>query len=284
MNNQFHEIPDFTPIKEILHCGECAVSSECNNIGSKYDCERFIRLVSKIKLIIEFILLLAIMSCSIFYFHTFWKPAFCGITAFIIIMIIDNYSDKIIRKACAKAEVKRRNEYREMIEKLNKENEAIKRANLGITEELQKFLDDSNNILNELRNNYNIIEDNMGLQSKEGERVLEKLADVNSELEILNKKLSKDNFETSYMSTLYKVHLPKLLEYTKRFVELLNSKTISQNQIIKYSDLLEVFRIKIANHTQYLQDKAEDDFIIKITALNEDVMPEFDGSEVETNE
>jgi len=290
MNTPLYELPEFTPITDVLNCNNCSLRSECEKlrehekVSSKYDCEKFVRLVSGIKLFFEFSILAIIIAISIFYFHTFWKPTFYSIATFIVILFFDLFSDKIIYKICLNSENKRRNEYNEKVEKLKKENEAIERANLGITEEVQKFLDNANNMLNELISIYNSIKEHTGLETKEGERVLKKFEGVNSELEILNGKLSKGNFDASYISTLYKVHLPKLLEYANKFAELLNSKTITQNQIIKFADLLEVFRIKIANHTQYLKDKVEDDFIIKITALNEDVMPEFDGSEVEKHD
>ena len=300
-NKPLFEIPEFTPITEILNCENCSGKKECKSyknmkdylcsensiedfISSKYDCENFLWLVFWIKILVEIASFITCIALSMVHFHTFWKTSIAIFSIFIVILFLDWMTDKIIYKICKMSEEKRKNEYNQKVKTLQGQNEAIQRANAGITEEVDRFLKYSDNMLNELIMIYNSVKDLQNLQSKEGERVLKKLEGVNSELAILNKKLSTGNIESSYISTLYKVHLPKLLEYSRQFEELLNNGTATVNQIVKFSDLLEVFRIKIANHTQYLKDKAEDDFIIKITALNEDVMPEFDGSEVDSNE
>lgn len=300
-NTPLFEIPEFTPITKILDCKNCSCRSQCGSytmfkkslceedriedfVNSKYDCEKFLNLVFWIKILVEAVSFIASIALSILHFHTFWKTSIAIVSIFVVILFLDWMTDIVIYKICKKSEQNRKNEYNQKVKTLQEQNEAIQKANAGITEEVDKFLKYSDKLLNELIMVYNSVKDSQNLQSKEGERVLKKLEGVNSELAILNKKLSTGNIESSYISTLYKVHLPKLLEYSKQFEELLGFGSVTVNQVVKFSDLLEVFRIKIANHTQYLQDKAEDDFIIKITALNEDVMPEFDGSEVDSNE
>ena len=300
-NTPLFEIPEFIPITEILNCKNCTDRDKCESykkmrnylcsensiedfISSKYDCEKFLYLVCWIKFGVELVSFIAGIVLLMLHFHTFWKTSIAIVFVFLVILFLDWMTDKIIYKICKKSEENRKNEYKQKVKTLQQQNEAIQKANAGITEEVDRFIKYSDNMLNELIRGYDTVKNSQYLQTKEGERVLKKLEGVNSELAILNKKLSTGNIESSYISTLYKVHLPKLLEYSKQFEELLNNGTATINQIVKFSDLLEVFRIKIANHTQYLKDKAEDDFIIKITALNEDVMPEFDGSEVNSNE
>jgi len=286
MNNKaLLEIPEFTPLTQVLKCENCPKNSECKyyTVYTKYNCMQFLQKISRIFLPIEIIGFGAVFAFSLLHFQTFWKSALLLFFTFIFFVIFEILSDKVIYKICNISEQKRRIEYDEKVKKIKEDNEAIQKANLGITEELEKFLNYSKSMLNELTKFLDLLKNYDELKSEKGDRVLRKFDGVISELQILNNKLSNSNFESSYISTLYNVHLPKLLEYSKQFIELLSSKTTTENQIIKFSDLLEVFRIKIANHTQYIQDKAEDDFLIKITALNEDVMPEFDGSEVNSN-
>lgn len=286
MNNKtLLEIPEFIPLTQVLKCASCPKHSECkyHMVNTKYYCMRFLLKISWIFLPIEIVALGSVFAFSLLHFQTFWKSALLLFSTFIFFTVFEILFDKIIYKTCKMSEEKRRIEYNEKVKKIQKDNEAIQKANMGITEELEKFLNYSESMLNELTKIFDLLKNYDELKAEKGDRILIKFEAVISELQILNKKLSNSNFESSYISTLYNVHLPKLLEYSKQFIELLNSNATTENQIVKFSDLLEVFRIKIANHTQYIQDKAEDDFLIKITALNEDVMPEFDGSEVNSN-
>ena len=74
-----------------------------------------------------------------------------------------------------------------------------------------------------------------------------------------------------------------MLDYSKTFFEHYHANILTSKEISEFSNLLEVFRVKIANHAEYLKNKVEDDFLIKMKALNEDVIPDFDGSEANNN-
>ena len=52
----------------------------------------------------------------------------------------------------------------------------------------------------------------------------------------------------------------KLLEYSKCFLEHFNSNILTSNEVSEFSNLLEVFRVKIANHAEYLKNKVEYDY------------------------
>lgn len=281
------QIPDFESVEDRINCRQCHVSycrRRYNKIKSRYDCKKFTIIISIVKLILEILFFSTITVFSLIYFNGFWLTICRIFFAFIFLLTSDLLTDKLIKWLCVTSEERRKREYDIKVQKLKEENEAIKRAKAGITEEIQEFLDYSKSLLNELRKTFETIQDKLNLDQKEEKRVFDKFQETLRELEILNTKLSENNFESSYITTLYEIHLPKLLEYSKQFLTYLNSNALTLKQIVEFSKLLEVFRVKISNHTEYLQNKIEDDFIIKMKALNEDVIPDFDGNEVKKDE
>lgn len=274
-------IPDFVSIEEKLDCNNCYNRSSCRKhyIGSRYDCRKFIKKLSIVKLLLEIILFSTVTVLSLIFFSNIWTTILRILFTFTFLLTSDILSDKLIEFLCLRSERIRREKYDLKVQKLKKENEDIKRAKAGITEEVQKFLDFSVYLFSELDSTFISIKDKINMEEKEGERVIVKFQATLKELEILNSKLSENTFESSYISTLYEIHLPKLLEYSKKFLSFLNSDILTQKQTIEFAKLLEVFRVKISNHTEYLENKIEDDFIVKMKALNQDVIPNFDGSE-----
>lgn len=278
------QIPEFVPITTILSCAECPMKDTCkkhesNTINSRFDCSKFLLPFSRIKFSIEALLLIGISISSFVLFKSFFNFLLVSIPVFVVVILLDIISDKICKNVLEKKELARKREYDTTVKKIQADNEAIRKRKLGITEELERFLNDASSFLKELEDCFSSLKEFSETFSEGEERVYNKLNSVIIELTNLNKKLSKDNFETTYISTLYNVHLPKLLEYTYKFLELRKEDNLNEEQIVSFGDLLEVFRIKISNHTQYMQEQTRDDFTYKIAALNESVLPEFDGSE-----
>ena len=240
--------------------------------------------VSITKLVIEILIFIAVTISNLIFFNGFWMTILKISLTFISLGLLDFISDLLIKYICVNSEKKRKEIYDIKIQKINEENEAIRKANLGITAETEKFFDNSILLFNEFKYVFDSFKPNLNLESKNEKRVIDKFEEFLKELEELNGKLSKDNIDSTYITTLYDVHLPKLLEYSKRFSASIISGILTQKQIIEFSNLIEVFRTKIDNHAEYLQNKEEDDFLIKMQALNEDIIPEYDGSEEENHE
>lgn len=282
--NEELQIPEFVTITTILGCNDCPLSDTCRGhdpktVNSKFDCCKFLKPSSWIKFSIEALLLIVITIWSLISFKGFWYSVLAIVLAFAVLVLLDIISDKIFNSILTKKEIARKQEYDTTVEQIQADNEAIRKRNLGITEELEKFLTDAYSILNGLKECLSSLKEVSETFSEDEERVFKKLHSVIKELDNLNGKLSKDNFESTYISTIYNVHLPKLLEYTHKFLTLWKEDNLTKEQIVNFADLLEVFRIKISNHTQYMQDQTRDDFTYKIIALNESVLPGFDGSE-----
>ncbi len=275
------QIPEFVPITSILGCKDCPIKDKCRGkfINSKFDCCKFLQQSSWIKFSIEALLLIVVTICSLFPFKGFWHSVLVIVPVFTILVLSDIISDKICKNILIKKELARKQEYDTTVKQIEADNEAIRKRKLGITEELEKFLNDSAILVERLKEAFSRFEEASEAFSEDEKRVDEKLKAVITQLDGLNQKLSKDNFESSYISTLYNVHLPKLLEYTYKFLTLRKEDNLTKEQIVSFADLLEVFRIKISNHNQYMQDQTRDDFTYKIIALNESVLPGFDGSE-----
>lgn len=276
------KIPDFVTVESRLKCSNCQHC--CGRLTSKYDCRKFLTVISTIKIIFEILLFSAITVFSCIYFSNFWRTILTIAFTFTFLLTSDILSDKLINFLCVNSEKNRRKKYDMKVQKLKEENEAIRRARAGVTEEVKKFLDYSNSLFNELTATFDSIKSDLNMDSKEEKRVVTKFQDTLKELEILNSKLLDNNFESTYLSTLYEIHLPKLLEYSNQFLLYLKSNILTSKQIVEFSNLLEVFRVKISTHTEHFQKKVEDDFIIKMKALNDDVLPDFNGSEVKNDE
>ena len=287
MNNENYkefDIPEYTSLKDLMSCSKCKhynlfynKCKYCTRIKSKYDCVRFTGIILKVKLFISLLVLVSLTVLTLMSFKNFWSSLYIISWAFISIMILHFLSDKVLKYFCIKSEQKRREKYDKQVQELEAKNEAIRRVNLGITEELQKFLDYSVFLLNGFTKIFKALKKNLHEDSVEEKRVLIKFENVIQELMTLNENITSYNYETTSIPSLYYIHLTKLLEYSNTFQTLLESKKLTQQQIIEFSNLLEVFRVKLYNYVTYLKDKSEDDFIVKILALNKDIMPEYDG-------
>lgn len=280
------QIPEFVPISSILGCKDCNFKDKCRetyDINSKFDCYKFLQSFSWIKFSIEALLLIVVTICRLFPFKGFWYSVLVIVPVFAILVLLDIISDKICKNILTKKELARKQEYDTTVKQIKADNEAIRKRNLGITEELEKFLNDSAILVESLKEAFSSFKKASETFSEDEKRVDQKMQAVIKQLDSLNQKLSKDNFESSYISTLYNVHLPKLLEYTYEFLTLRKEHNLSKEQIVNFADLLEVFRIKISNNNQYVQDQTRDDFTYKIVALNESVLPGIDGSEESGN-
>lgn len=279
------QIPEFVTITTILGCNDCPIKDNCRGhdlekkINSKFDCCKFLQRFSWIKFSVEALLLIVAAVCSFIPFKGFWHSVFVIAPVFAVLVLSDIISDKIFKNILTKKELARKQEYDTTVKQIQEDNEAIRKRNLGITEELERFLNDSAILIEKLKEAFSRFREASEIFSEDEKRADEKMQAVITQLDILNQKLSKDNFESTYISTLYNVHLPKLLEYTNKFLELRKEDNLTKEQIVNFADLLEVFRIKISNHTKYMQDQTRDDFTYKIIALNESVLPGFDGSE-----
>lgn len=282
------QIPEFVPITSILKCNECPMKDKCKeyeskSINSKFDCSKFLHPFSWTKFSIEALLLLVISISSLIPFKGFLYSVLVIVPVFAVLVVLDIISDKICKNILENKELARKQEHDTTVKQIQADNEAIRKRKLGITEELERFLNEASSLENELKECFSSLKELSETFSDEEMRVYNKLNSVIIELTNLNKKLSKDNFETTYISTLYNVHLPKLLEYTHKFLTLRKEDNLTKEQIVSFADLLEVFRIKISNHTKYMQEQTRDDFTYKIVALNESVLPGFDGSEEDGN-
>lgn len=279
------EIPEFTPLSCILDCDNCSMNESCKyydykeNLSSKYDCIKLHRKHENILFIIELIIFSVFSVFSLNSYEGFGMSLLVLVITFICIIAIDCIANYFLHRYFLKSELKRKQAYADEVEKIKAENESIRKAKLGITQELEDFLSHSSLLLDSFSRILNELNESEKLISKEGKRFLTKLQAVISELEKLNSKISKDNFEITYINTLYNLHLPKLLEYLQKFLELLNSNSLTEQQVIEFANLLEVFRTKLAGHATYMEQQVGDDFLIKVQALNKTVLPDFDGSE-----
>lgn len=285
------QIPEFKKLCSKLKCEQCTYycvnglkvrnGEEPSYLPSKYYCEKFLKRISILITIIEIALFILSASFAWVHFGGFWITVLKLVITFGGLLIFDFFSDRLIELICNSSEKKRKNKYDIKVQNLKKENEAIQKANAGITQEMQEFLDNSKSLFNGLNHIADSIKDYVYIYD---EKVSIKFEAVLKELKFLNEKLYKDTFESSYISTLYEIHLPKLLEYSTEFLNYLNSNTLTEKQIVEFIKLLEVFRVKISSHTKYIQNKVEDNFIIKMTALNQDVIPDYDGNEEQNDE
>lgn len=282
------QIPEFILITSTLNCNECPMKDKCKGheskaINSKFDCYKFLHSFTWIKFSIEALLLIGISVSTIIPFKGFWYSVLLIVLAFAVLVVLDIISDKICKNILENKELARKQKHDETVKQIQADNEAIRKRKLGITEELERFLNDASSLVKEFKDCFSSLKELSETFSDEEKRVYNKLNSVIIELTNLNGKLSKDNFETTYISTLYNVHLPKLLEYTDKFLAFRKEDNLTKEQIVSFGDLLEVFRIKISNHTKYMQEQTRDDFTYKIVALNESVLPGFDGSEESGN-
>lgn len=294
LNNDELQIPEFEHLSLRLGCKDC--NYDCKHaefaqehgytpyLKYRFGCERTLKRISAVKWIYEILVFASVTVLNVVYASNFGIMLLGAFCTFIFLLLFDLWTEHIIDDLFIYYESKKIEKYNAKVKQLQEENQAIQRAKAGITEEVQKFLDNSKVLYEKLSVFFETIQNSLDSNEKNEQRVVVKFQEVLKELEILNSKLSKDNFESSYITTLYEVHLPKLLEYSSLFVENFSAGTLTSKQIVEFSNLLEVFRVKISTHTEYLQQKTEDDFIIKMKALNEDVIPDFDGSEENNNE
>lgn len=286
-------IPEYVSLNQKLKCVSCS-NTDCSYSGksfntcdhvldSIYSCIKIMNIVSIAQGILECICFVSFAIFFFFNFVGFWPTVLKLVLTFIGLSIFDVCFELFLKFILDKTEQIRKNKFYTKVKQIEVENEAIRKANLGITQEADAFFNNSKVLYNELNSIFENINSKLDVNSKIEKRVIDKFKEVLSELKTLNSKLSMDNIENSYITTLYEVHLPKLLEYSKRFLEHSNSNILTSNEVSEFSNLLEVFRVKIANHAEYLKNKVEDDFLIKMKALNEDVIPDFDGSEANIN-
>ena len=289
------QIPEFEHLSTRLGCKCCSYDCEHGRLSrssAKYsrkllyrsDCKRTLKRISTVKWLYEILVFCLVTVLNLINFSKLWLTLLILFLTFIFLLLFDLCTDHIIHSIFIYYEKRKREKYDIKVKQLQEENEALQRAKAGITKEVQEFLDSSKVLHQKLSLLFENIQSNLVPTEKNKQRVIVKFQEVLKELEILNGKLSKDNFESSYITTLYEIHLPKLLEYSLLFSEHLTSGTLTSKQIVEFSNLLEVFKLKISKHTEYLQQKIEDDFLIKMKALNEDVIPDFDGSEEQNNE
>ena len=293
-NNRPNDHPSFIGLPVIMRCRDCLYDeddciyhpnldsysySKRYILTSKMQCPRFRSKVSVIKGSIEFGLapLLFLLGFGTLRFSI-------GSLLYIpIIFGLDKLTDNLLVKYYENKEIKRFEEYENGLKKI--EEEEIKALKEGLTDEESEFYVFAKNLYSSLNKRYEEIEKSEVLVSKDGKRVKDKFKEVLKELDSLNNKLSIENIGTSYVKTLYKLHLVKLVELSDKFIDLLEFEEITDQQIIEYSNLLEVFRKKISDNQIYLSEKAEQDFIIKMLALNEDVDPSYSGeSEAKNND
>ena len=290
-----NDYPSFIGLPVIMRCRDCLYDEDdCIYhpdrdrsyfyhgiryvLTSKMQCPRFRSKVSVIKGIVEFglaplLFLLGFGTLKFLIGSLLYIPIIFG---------LDKLIDELLIKYYEAKEIKRFEEYENGLKRI--EEEELKALKEGLTDEESEFYDFAKNLYSSLSKRYEEIEKSKLLVKNDGKRVKDKYTEVLNELDSLNKKLSIENIGTSYVKTLYKLHLVKLLELTDKFVELLDTGEITNQQITEYSNLLEVFRKKISDNQIYLSEKAEQDFIIKMLALNEDVDPSYSGeSEVKNN-
>lgn len=289
------QIPEFEHLSTRLGCIYCSYPCEharlsrssakySRNLLYRFDCERTLKRISIVKLLYEILVFCLVTILNLINFSKLWISLLIVFFTFIFLLLFDLCTEHIIHSFFIYYEKRKRKKYDIKVKQLQEKNETLLRAKAGITKEVQEFLDSSKVLYQKLSLLFENIQSELVSTEKNEQRVILKMQQVLKELEILNGKLSKDNFESSYITTLYEIHLPKLLEYSLLFSEHLSSGTLTSKQIVEFSNLLEVFKVKISKHTEYLQQKIEDDFLIKMKALNEDVLPNFDGSEEQNNE
>ena len=294
-NNRPNDHPSFIGLPVIMRCRDCLYDEDdCIYhpdrdrsyfyhairyvLTSKMQCPRFRSKVSVIKGIVEFglaplLFLLGFGTLKFLIGSLLFIPAIFG---------LDKLTDELLIKYYENKELKRYQEYENGLKRI--EEEELKALKEGMSDEESEFYVFAKNLYSSLNKRYEEIEKSEVLVSKNGKRVKDKIKEVLKELDSLNNKLSIENIGTSYVKTLYKLHLVKLVELSDKFIDLLDFEEITDQQIIEYSNLLEVFRKKISDNQIYLSEKAEQDFIIKMLALNEDVDPSYSGeSEVKNN-
>ena len=275
------EQKDFNELSEILNCYDCNFFCEdCiyhpgrdayslmrrYNLTSKLQCPKFQKRLMVVKTLLNFLFL------PLLFFFGFGTFKFLIGTIFygFIIIGFDKLTDDFLIKYYENVEIKRRQEYDDAIKKIKDEK---------MTDEECDFFTFAETLYKSLSEKYEeIVKSKALLNISNGKRVEKKFEEVLIEFENLNKKLSEENIRTSYIKTLYNLHIVKLIEISVKFIELLKLNEVTDEQVKEFSNLLEVFRKKISDNQIYLQEKAEQDFIIKMQALNDDVDSTYSGN------
>ena len=277
------EIPEFRSLQTRLNCKSCPNRSNCDyqRKKSRYECIRFYSKFSGIKFSALASALIASTIYNLVFFISLIQTIIAIVCTFTTILLIDIFSDIILKNLLKNIEKNRRLKYDNEVEKIKEQNERIRKEKLGITDEFQDFIDYSKSLYAELSEIFSNLKESFNLYSKSEERIIIKSENILEELLKLNNKLSMFNYEDTSISPLYKLYLKKLLAYSNQTLELSKKGNLTEEQKVRFANLLEVFRKKLSDENTYLDNKTEDDFLAKIEALNKEVIPEYDGGESE---
>ena len=275
------EIPEYKSLQTRLKCESCPRYSRCKcyRIKSRYTCTRFYSKFSGIKFSFASILLIGFTVYNLIFFSSLIKTLISIICIFTGVLLTDIFSDIILKNVLKKAEKNRKLKYDKEVEKIKEQNEKIRKEKLGITDEFQNFIDYAASLYAELSEIFNDLKTSLNSHSKSEERIIKKSDNILEEFLKLNNKLSMFNYEDTSISPLYTLYLKKLLAYSNQTLELSKKGNLTEEQKIKFANLLEVFRKKLSDENTYLDNKTENDFLTKIEALNKEVIPEYDGGE-----
>ena len=169
------ETPDFISIRDKLKCEDC-YNRKCwcspkhyrhpDIPDSRYDCEKFLKKISIIKIILEILLFALVIIFTFTNFKGFWLTTIGIALTFTILLVTDILTDKLISYICISLEERRKHKYSLKVEKLKKENESIKMVKDGITEEMKNFLDNSKYLFDELNKTFESTKDKLNMESK----------------------------------------------------------------------------------------------------------------------
>ncbi|MGN1298437.1 MAG: hypothetical protein ACI4UE_00410 [Candidatus Scatovivens sp.] len=276
-------IPEFQELEQLLNCNECKQRSTCNctirTMKQKTDCPKISRKVYTIQMVAEIILLVGICLGSYFLFKNFWILLVTACIVCVFNIFIDSALEKKIEEKSFENEKERKRAYKEEVSRIVKENELLKRKKNGESEEYIQFTENILKLTISLEDIIDKIKNQEVQDSKERKRVKEKCGKLMEELNSLNEMMNPKIFQTTYIQTLYCIHLVRLLDNMQEYYNLDLQNKLTDKQIKEFGNLLEAFIQKIANHHEYLYTQQEDDFIIRMKSLNQSVLPESDGSE-----
>ena len=280
-------IPEYPSMKERLGCSRCLhynnwSSYSCDKRSRKnswFACYRNYNKITIPKFVISLIIFILAIVYNFIYFSSFWTSVIYVSIVAASIISFDILSEVILAHLFLHIEKQKEEKYDSKVKEIETHNKIIRKKQLGISDEYEAFIDNSKAILSSLQNVFSSIKTLFDSPSKVEERIIQKFENMLEELESLSEKLSIYNYEDSTLVPIYTVYLPRLKENSNYLMELSNKDKLTEKQEIEFSNLLEVFRKKLEDENSYLDHKLEEDFIIKMEALNKDLLPEYNGGE-----
>lgn len=289
MSKKEHVIPTLTPLEKKVGCDNCEKCKNCDfsrscrkkkssssTLKSQYDCTKNMEKINLSKVIVFSLTALGFLVFYLVNFTGFWRTTGKLFLTLAIIAALDFCTDLLLKIIFEKLEKKRVATHNSIVNKLKVENEAIRRENLGITDEVQNFYNNAENLYNNLSEVFENIQkklsSNNRSESNEYITINNKMIILLNELKDLNEKLlSPFTLESKYLGNFYRNNLPKLLDHSYYFLNNLSTNLLTQKQISEFINLLDLFINKLGKFKNYFQNEVESDFLNKLNSLSSDI-------------